>query len=141
MTDPAPRLDEQLLRAARGLRRGWARSLEPLALTPHQARALRVVGEQGAPRLGAVADRLHIAPRSATEVVDALADRGLVERVPDEADRRATCVVLTDAGRQVLAEVQEAQAASAAEHFAPLDAQDRADLARVLAKLDPRSDG
>ena len=140
MSDPAPRLDDLMMRAARGLRRGWARSLEPLALTPHQARALRVVGELGSPRLGTVAERLHIAPRSATEVIDALAERDLVERVADETDRRATCVVLTASGRDVLAEVETVRAAAAAEHFAPLSERDRAELARLLAALDPRPD-
>lgn len=137
--DRGERLDEQLMRAARGLRRRWAHALEPLSLTPHHARALRVVGELGAPRLGLVAERLHIAPRSATEVVDALVERGLAERVADEADRRAMCVVLTVRGREVLAQVQEAQAAAGAAHFGSLSDADRADLARLLAKVDPSS--
>ena len=139
MTEPEVRLDDLMMRAARGLRRGWARSLEPLSLTPHSARALRVVGELGTPRLGVVAERLHIAPRSATEVVDALVERGAVERVADEVDRRATCVVLTEEGRRILAEVETAQAAAAADHFAALTEDDRADLARLLAKLDRRA--
>ena len=49
-------------------------------------------------RPGALAEHLRIAPRSATEVVDDLQERGLVERAPDPADRRATLVRLTEAG-------------------------------------------
>jgi DNA-binding MarR family transcriptional regulator len=135
MAEPEVRLDELLMRAARGLRRGWAHSLEPLSLTPHSARALRVVGELGAPRLGAVAERLHIAPRSATEVIDALVERGAVERVADDADRRATCVVLTEEGRRVLAEVESVQAAAADDAFAALSADDRSELARLLTRM------
>lgn len=126
------------MRAARGLRRGWARSLEPMALTPHSARALRVVGELGAPRLGTVAEHLHIVPRSATEVIDALVERGAVERVADEADRRAMCVVLTDEGRRLLRDVEIAQDDVAATQFAPLTAEDRDELTRLLAQLDQR---
>jgi DNA-binding MarR family transcriptional regulator len=134
--DADPNLDELLMRAARGLRRRWAHALEPLLLTPHHARALRVVGELGSPRLGVVAERLHIAPRSATEVIDALAERGLVERISDAVDRRAIQVVLTTKGTGVLADVNATQSAAGAAHFSTLSEEDRTELARLLAKVD-----
>ena len=56
-------------------------------------------------RPSVLAERLHIAARSATEVVDALEARGLVERAPDPDDRRATLVRPTEAARSELAEV------------------------------------
>jgi DNA-binding MarR family transcriptional regulator len=135
---PEPDLGELLMRSTRGLRRGWARALEPWELTPHHARALQVVGELGSPRLGTVAERLRIAPRSATEVIDALEERGLVQRAPDESDRRAVCVSLTGRGREVLAQVNEARDKAAAEHFSTLTATERETLAGLLAKLDRR---
>jgi hypothetical protein len=58
-------------------------------VTPSQARALAVLRRGGAQRLGELAEHLRIAPRSATEVVDALAERGLVERRARRA--RAAC--------------------------------------------------
>jgi DNA-binding MarR family transcriptional regulator len=131
-----PELGELLMRASRGLRRHWADSLEPWNLTPHHARALQVVGDLGNPRLGTVAERLRIAPRSATEVIDALEERGLVERVSDETDRRAICVSLTREGRQVLTDVGAARVAASASLFAPLTGPERATLADLLAKLD-----
>lgn len=137
-TGPEPDLGELLMRATRGLRRRWATSLEPWDLSPHHARALQVVGELEGPRLGAIADRLRIAPRSTTEVIDTLADRGLVERVADDSDRRAICVVLTTAGRDLLADVRAARTADAAVHFSALDADERAQLAQLLARLDER---
>ena len=70
-------------------------------VTPSQARALAVLRRGGPQRLGELAEHLRIAPRSATEVVDALAERGLVERRPDPADRRATLVALTAHGEEV----------------------------------------
>ena len=133
-----PDLGELLMRATRGLRRRWADSLEPWELTPHQARALQVVGELDGPRLGVVAERLRIAPRSATEVIDGLEERGLVVRGADPGDRRATCVSLTDAGREVLSEVTAARLDTGAEHFATLSATERATLAALLTKLDRR---
>jgi DNA-binding MarR family transcriptional regulator len=85
-----------------------------------------------------VAERLRIAPRSATEVIDALEERGLVERGPDETDRRATCVSLTGPGREVLAEVNSARGSAGALHFAALTDAEQTMLAELLAKLDER---
>lgn len=129
------------MRSTRGLRRGWARALEPWDLTPHHARALQVVGELGSPRLGTVAERLRIAPRSATEVIDALEERALVQRAPDEGDRRAICVSLTGRGREVLAEVNDARGKAATEHFSTLSSAERDTLADLLGKLDRRRAG
>jgi DNA-binding MarR family transcriptional regulator len=138
---PEPDLGELLMRSTRGLRHGWAHALEPWDLTPHHARALQVVGELGNPRLGTVAERLRIAPRSATEVIDALEERALVQRAPDESDRRAICVALTSRGRDVLAEVNEARSTAATKHFSTLTSAERAALAELLAKLDRRRAG
>ncbi len=134
-------LDELLMRATRSLRRRWAAALGGWDLTPHHVRALQVVGDLAEPRLGAIAERLRIAPRSATEVVDALEARALVARIPDPVDRRAICVTLTADGRRVLDEVGVARGAASAEHFAALTAGERAELAALLGKLDDRAGG
>ena len=134
-----PSLDELLLGAARALRRRWSSGLGS-DLSPHDARALRVIGHHGPTRLGVVADHLRIAPRSATDVVDRLEARGLVERAPDPADRRAMTVSVTGVGTSVLAEVDQARREGAAEFFGVLTDRERASLAAILAKLDPRAD-
>jgi DNA-binding MarR family transcriptional regulator len=128
-------LGDLLMRAARTLRRRWRGVLAPWDLSPHQARALGVVGRQDGVRLSDLAEALHIAPRSATEVADGLQERGLVERTPDPGDRRAVILRPTDEGRRVRAEIDAARTADAAELFARLPASDRAALARILQTL------
>ena len=142
-------LADALMRAARGLRRGWHAGLEPSGLSPHQARALHVLGggrghhdraaTAGDPadglRISELAAALRIAPRSATEVVDGLAEKGLAERGADPADRRAVVVRLTDAGTATLAHADRARAEAAAELFGRLDETERADLTRLLRRL------
>ena len=123
---------ELIVRAARSLRGRWRAVLEPWDLSPHQARALGVVGRGAGMRLSAVAEALRIAPRSATEVVDGLAERGLVERVPDPTDRRAVLVRITAAGSRMQAEVAAARAADAQQALSRLAPEDRAELARLL---------
>ncbi|MFD4293392.1 MarR family winged helix-turn-helix transcriptional regulator [Rhodococcus sp. NPDC058505] len=133
-TDRPDTLRDLVMSTARGLRGRWLDSLEPWQLTPHEYRALHVIG-RGEPRLGDVAKSLRIAPRSATEVVDRLQDRGLVERVPDAADRRAICVRLTPSGLRTVADLRRTRDADADDYFAALDDHDRAELRRILERL------
>jgi DNA-binding MarR family transcriptional regulator len=128
-------IGELVMGVARTLRRRFMAALAPWDLSPHQARALRVVGARERTRLSDLAEALHIAPRSATEVADALQARGLVERGPDPTDRRAVVLTPTAAGRRVQQEVAAARAADSRDLFARLDAGDRAALARILRSL------
>jgi DNA-binding MarR family transcriptional regulator len=133
--DGTAALGDLLMRAARTLRRRFGAVLAPWDLSPHQARALRVVGSGDGVRLSELAEALRIAPRSATEVADGLQERGLVERAADPTDRRAVVLTVTEDGRQVQREVDAARAADSAELFARLSAADRAELARTLRVL------
>jgi DNA-binding MarR family transcriptional regulator len=136
MTDDAPAdLGDLLMRAARTLRRRWRDVLAPWDLSPHHARALGVVTRRDGVRLTDLAEALHIAPRSATEVADGLQERGLVERTPDPGDRRAVILRPTDEGRRIRAEIDAARTADSAELFARLPAPERAELARLLQAL------
>ncbi|TPG19468.1 MarR family winged helix-turn-helix transcriptional regulator [Pedococcus bigeumensis] len=136
-TDGQEPLSELLMRSARAMRRRWSDSLAPWDLSPHQARALRVVRRHESARMGTIAAHLRIAPRSVTEVLDGLEERGLVRRVPDPTDRRAVLVELTDAGLSLLAEVDAARDGESATYLSVLSVRDRAHLARLLRKLDP----
>lgn len=120
---------------ARGLRHGSQQTLAPFDLSPSQSRALGTVMRRGAMRPGALADKLGIAPRSATEVVDALEQRGLVTRSADPSDRRATLVEATDAGRDLMLRIRKVRMAETDQIFARLNATDRAELARILGLL------
>ena len=133
--DDTAALGDLLMRAARAQRQRWRNALAPWDLSPHQVRALRVVCEREETRISDLAEALHIAPRSATEVADALQVRGLVERAADPADRRAVVLRVTEAGRSVQREVAAARDADNRELFGRLSDADRADLARLLAAL------
>ena len=128
-------LSDTFRAVSRLLRERTQRALAPWEVTPAQARALGVLVRHGPVRLGALSEHLHIAPRSATEVVDALQDRGLVERHPDPADRRATLVAPTAHGTEVAAGIRAARSTQAEEFFAGLAPADRATLARILTTL------
>jgi DNA-binding MarR family transcriptional regulator len=131
--DSLPELFRQVNHRLRGMAR---ESLEPWDITPAQSRALGVLLKGGPLRLSELAERLRIVPRSATEVVDALEERGLVVRRPDPGDRRATLVVPTDDGLRTGEAMRAARGEAAERYFATLGPADRADLARILKTLD-----
>jgi DNA-binding MarR family transcriptional regulator len=120
---------------ARRLRHASSALLERWDITPGQARALRVLAGHGGMRLSQLSDHLHIAPRSTTEVVDALEERGLVERRPDPTDRRATRVTLTPRGAEVADEIGRARRGQADRTFGTLPLEDQHHLARILRAL------
>ena len=128
-------LAEVFWQVARRLRHQSREALAPWGVSPSHLRALGVLLRHGPVRPGELAEHLRIAPRSATEVVDALAERGLVERRPDPADRRATQVVVTEAGTDLGRAVRAARAAEADRVFAELSDADRAELDRILRRL------
>lgn len=128
-------LSELFWSVTRSLRHRNREALEPLHVSPSHGRALSVLMRHGPMRPGALAERLRIAARSATEVVDDLQERGLVARAPDPADRRATLVSLTEAGVAAGEAIRAAREAGAERFFAELSATDRADLTRILRKL------
>ena len=130
---PDEPLADAFFSVARKLRETSQETLAPWDITPAHLRALRVLKRHGTMRLSELSDYLHIAPRSATEVVDALESRGLVQRRPDPGDRRATLAELTGHGGDVLEAVRAAAwGAEAGRVFGRLSPGDRAELARIL---------
>ena len=133
-------LSEAFWSVARRLREASQETLAPWDITPAQHRALRVLRRQGKIRLSELSDHLHIAPRSTTEVADALEARDLIRRQPDPGDRRATLVELTEHGASVLAAIRASRGTEADQLFGRLGEADRAQLARILRLLrtDPK---
>jgi DNA-binding MarR family transcriptional regulator len=128
-------LSDAFWAVARQLRETSQETLAPWDITPAQFRALRVLRRYGVMRLSELSDRLKIAARSTTEVIDALQARNLAGRRPDPADRRATLVELTDHGLQVLHGIREARGSESERVFDRLTPADRVALAAILRKL------
>jgi len=61
--------------------------------------------EDGAMRMSELADALLLSPSGLTRRLDGLVSSGLVERAKCPTDRRGAYAVLTDAGRQRMAQV------------------------------------
>jgi DNA-binding MarR family transcriptional regulator len=133
--DEGETLAEAFRGVSRQLRRASRDVVAPWDVTPGHARALSVLLHHGVMRLNELSDHLRIAPRSTTEVVDALEDRGLIERRPDPGDRRATLVALTDEGLRAGEAMRAAQDVEGERFFSILSTADRARLGAILRKL------
>ena len=128
-------LSEAFWAVARRLRERSQETLAPWDITPAHLRALRTLRRHGTMRLSELSDHLQIAPRSTTEVVDALEARNLVRRRADPGDRRATLLEVTEHGADVLAAIRDTRGTEAGRVFGRLSPPDRAGLARILALL------
>jgi DNA-binding MarR family transcriptional regulator len=136
VNEAAPSLPELFLRTAHRIRRRSAPSYDQFGLTEAQTRALRVISRYEQPRMADLAQALEVVPRSITSMVDTLETAGFVARQPDATDRRATLVLLTEQGHEVLRQVGRMRAEAAEQLIAKLSGDEQEELRRLLVILD-----
>jgi DNA-binding MarR family transcriptional regulator len=135
--DAAGEVAELIGSLSRRIRRAANRDLDPLGITWAQLRALRTVDRcDGAIRMSELADRLNIARRSATSVVDDLVTNGLLERRDDPTDRRAVEVAVTPSGTRLLGGLRDRRRSAAREVTSTLPPADLVILRDLLRRLD-----
>lgn len=110
------------------------RALDDGELSLPQYRLLAFLS-QGDWAASALADRLDVSRPSVTSLVDGLVKRGLVERRPDQDDRRRIDHVLTDAGREALEAADAGAERALAEVFADLPTDVARDAHGALCRL------
>lgn len=104
-------------------------------MTVAQAAALEALGAEGPQRMGALGRRLGISPSTVSRNLGLLEQRGLIERVPDPADGRASQVRLTRRGRSARAEVEEYKRRFARSVLDELPARRRTEILASLEEL------
>jgi len=92
-----------LQRAARGVGRRFDAALRPLGLTNGQFSLLMSLNRPEPASIGSVSALLTVDRTTLTANLKPLERRGLVQMVVDDADRRRRRLVLTPAGRTLLA--------------------------------------
>ncbi|MCC4909411.1 MarR family winged helix-turn-helix transcriptional regulator [Microbacterium sp. cx-59] len=110
------------------------------ALAPHGLKVrsysvLALVADGARPSQRELAAFLRLDPSQVVALVDDLQRRGLVERRPDPADRRANVVRATDAGRALHALALESARVAERTLHADLDERERAQLAGLLRRI------
>lgn len=124
-----------LQRAARMVARRFDDALRPLDLTNGQFSLLTSLNRPQPARLGAVAALLGMDRTTLTAALKPLERRGLVEVEADPADRRGRVLILTTAGRTLLAAAVPIWKHTHAEIEATLGGADPDPLRRDLRAL------
>lgn len=91
-------------RAARALARRFDEALRPVGLTSGQFSLLMSLNRPKPPTMGMVAETLAMDRTTLTANLKPLERRGLVQIMVDPADRRGRRLILTQEGRQALAD-------------------------------------
>ncbi|MGZ8749995.1 MAG: MarR family winged helix-turn-helix transcriptional regulator, partial [Pseudonocardia sp.] len=93
------------------------------------------LAKDGAHRAGALAEAVHSDPSTVSRQVAHLVQLGLVERVADPADGRATLLVATAEGRRVFDENRQLRNRSLATMMSDWPDVDRQAFARLLTRF------
>jgi DNA-binding MarR family transcriptional regulator len=118
--------------------RGFRATLAPLQLEPREFALLRAVAAAEGNSQQAIGERLQIPASRMVAFVDALQQRGLLERRPNPQDRRANALHLTGKGRDLLAKGMTAAIAFESELCADLDQPEREQLLDLLQRIAPQ---
>jgi DNA-binding MarR family transcriptional regulator len=105
-------------------------------MTPSRIAALSVLATHGPQRMGELAERMAISAPTVSRLVECLGERGLVERVPDPDDHRATQVRLSAAGTARLTALRERGTGLIADRIAGLSPAELAALAAAMDVLE-----
>ena len=106
-----------------------------LGLTPPQVGLLGLIAASPGQSQQTVAQVLGMPPSRLVGLVDALADRGLVERRRNRDDRRLHALHITDAGKAMLAKIATTGRAHDDALCRSLDAADRETLRALLSRI------
>ena len=125
----------KLLRCTNNVRGRLEGGLRAVGLTESQLGVLEVLVHLGPLCQHEIGDKLLISRANVTLVVDQLADRGLVVRERDTADRRRVRVLLTRDGRKLIEKLFPEHVRRIVQAMSPLTAGEQGELARLCRKL------
>lgn len=109
-------------------------------VTPAQFRVLQIIAERGFATAKAISLRMQVSQGTVTSLVDKLVRENLALREKSSQDRRQIHILLTDAGRVVLADAPDPLQQRFVRKFAAMEDWEQAmlvaGLERVAAMLD-----
>jgi DNA-binding MarR family transcriptional regulator len=113
----------------------FAALLRPLGLTPSDTGVLRILSRHEGLSQRDLAGLLGSVPSRVVAILDSLETRGLVVRQRRSTDRRNHDLALTTQGEEMLRQIRTVGQEHESTLLAPLDPQEREQLAALLTKL------
>lgn len=108
---------------------------EAFGVTPVQYAALQTVGNQPSIDQRTLARTIGLDTSTIAGVIDRLESRGLLVRSASAEDRRVRQLTLTDAARQLLADIGPSMLKAQQLILDPLSKQEQAEFTRMLRKV------
>ncbi len=96
---------------------------------------LFIVQHSGGIRMGDLAAKLGVAPRTVTDLVDGLEQDGFLHRIPDPSDRRASMLELSSLAQKEFEHIVSMRSKFIDEIFSPLSSDEKDTLISLLKKL------
>ena len=96
-----------LERANRAVGDHLVRSIGLEGITPDHFRVLRHLADELGHPMGEIAERLEMNPPTLSKLIDRMVGKSLVQRAADPEDSRRVLVYATDAGLELLQELQQ----------------------------------
>jgi DNA-binding MarR family transcriptional regulator len=124
-----------LRRAQMAVFEDFNRRFAVLGLSPAQYSALVAIGDNPGRTQSAIAGALGIQRPNFVAMMDELERRGLADRLRSDADRRSHALVLTEAGRELVARARVVQAEQEAAIVRTLGEDGRKTLVALLRRL------
>lgn len=135
--DTLRRISDSLLAIRRLERRSSAGNVTGCDITPAQGALVHEVALAGSvgTTTGALAGRLRISNSAVTQLVDGLAASGVVRRDEDSEDRRRVKIRLTEHGKRLYRQFDEARLAQTAALLSSLADEEAQRLAVLLERV------
>src|SRR3954451_5268274 len=111
-------------------------STPSIDLTPSQISVLGTIAVSGPIGVSDVAEYEGLNATMVSRIVGKLAEAGLIDRTPDQQDRRVARVSITTAGRRVLVRVRAERSRALVEAIDAMDADEAATLIDALPALE-----
>jgi len=134
MTDAA--LAARVHAAALHLLRRLAQEDRALGISAPRLSALSVLVFGGPRTIGSLASAEGVTPPTMTRLVAGMVEDGLVERLPDESDRRVVRVSASEAGRTLLLAGRDRRVATLAAMIGPRTPKERRRLAAAAETIE-----
>lgn len=119
----------------RGYQNRFEAAVEAMPAGIRGFQVLSAVVHKDPPNQQALGAHLAIDRTVLTYLIDTLVEAGVVERIPDPADRRARKVIATTSGRQMLRRYEDRVATAEADLLAGLEEDDARALAALIGRL------
>ncbi|MGH3495665.1 MAG: MarR family winged helix-turn-helix transcriptional regulator [Sciscionella sp.] len=133
-TRPSPTLLYLVKQVELAVRAGLDEVLRPVEITPLQSTALTVLERRSDLSTAQLARNSFVTDQSASDMVTAMRERGLIARLPDPNDRRRRVLRLTAAGQDLLDAVRDKVDGVETRMLSPLAPAEAADLRRYLTR-------